>query len=102
MYLKLNDVVVVTTGAAKGKKGRVMRLDKEGGRVWVQGVNLRFKHLRRSQKNPRGGRVEQEGPLDVSNVQLVDPKSQKPTRVGFRIEKGRKVRFAKRSGEALP
>lgn len=103
MYLKRDDLVVVISGSHKGKQGRVLKVIDENNRVVVvvQGVNLRFKHLRRSQKNPQGGRVEREAPLDVSNVQLVDPKGNRPTRVGFRVEGGRKIRYAKKSGEPI-
>lgn len=102
MYLKVNDLVVVVAGAHKGSQGRVIRVDSERDQVWIQGINLRFKHIRRSQKYPRGGRVRKESPVHVSNVLLVDPKTNRPTRVGVRIdEKGRKQRFAKRSGEPV-
>lgn len=101
MYLKRNDLVVVISGVHEGKQGRVLRAVPEKNQVYVQGVNLRYKHIRRSQKNPRGGRIQKEAPLNASCVQLVDPKTNKPTRVGFRFEKGRKVRYAKRSGERI-
>ena len=101
MYLKRNDLVVVVAGVHRGKQGRVLRVVPERNHVYVQGVNLHHKHIRRSQKNPRGGRIQKESPLDVSCVQLVDPKTNKPTRVGFRTEKGVKVRYAKRSGEVV-
>lgn len=101
MYLKRDDLVVVISGSHKGKQGRVLKVIDETDKVIVQGVNLRYKHLRRSQKNPQGGRVEREAPLDVSNVQLVDPKGNRPTRVGFRVEGGRKIRYAKKSGEPI-
>jgi len=79
----------------------VMRVIEEKNQVVIQGVNLRFKHLKRSQKNPQGGRVQKEAALQASKVQLVDPKTNRPTRVGYRMEGKRKVRFAKRSGEAV-
>ena len=101
MYLKRNDLVVVISGAHKGDQGRVLRVIEDKNQVIIQGVNLRFKHLRRSQKNPQGGRVQKEAPLNASKVQLVDPKTNRPTRVGYRMEGKRKVRFAKRSGEAV-
>lgn len=101
MYLRRNDLVVVISGNHKGKQGRVMRVLRETNQVIVQGLNLRFKHLKRSQKNPQGGRVELEAPLHASKVQLVDPKVNKPTRVGFRVEDGRKVRYSKKSGEPV-
>ena len=101
MYLKRNDLVVVISGTHKGDQGRVLRVIEDKNQVIIQGVNLRFKHLRRSQKNPQGGRVQKEAPLNASKVQLVDPKTNRPTRVGYRMEGKRKVRFAKRSGEAV-
>lgn len=101
MYLKRNDLVVIISGVNKKKQGRVLRVIKEQGLVVVQGLNMRYKHLRRSQKNPQGGRVQREAPLQISNVQIVDPKTNQPTRVGFRIEDGKKVRYAKKSGERI-
>jgi large subunit ribosomal protein L24 len=101
VYLKRNDLVVVISGTHKRKQGRVLRVIEDKNQVIVQGVNLRYKHLRRSQKNPQGGRVQKESPLPASKVQLVDPKTNRPTRVGFRMEGKRKVRFAKRSGEVI-
>ena len=101
MYLKRNDLVVVISGAHRGAQGRVLRVIEDKNQVIVQGVNLRYKHLRRSQKNPQGGRVQKEAALPASKVQLVDPKTNRPTRVGYRMEGKRKVRFAKRSGEAV-
>lgn len=101
MYLKRNDLVVVVSGVHAGSQGRVLRILREKNQIVVQGVNLRYKHLKRSQKNPQGGRVQKEAPLQASKVQLVDPKTNKPTRVGFRFENGRKVRFAKKSGEPV-
>lgn len=101
MYLKRNDLVVVISGVLKGKQGRVLRIIEDKGQIVVQGLNLRFKHLRRSQKNPQGGRVQKEAPLSAAKVQIVDPKSNQPTRVGFRIENGKKIRYAKKSGEPV-
>ena len=102
MYLKRNDLVVVIAGVQKGKQGRVIRIDEERDHVYVQGVNLRHKHIRRSQKHPQGGRVQREAPIHVSKVLLVDPKLNRPTRVGFRRDaQGRKVRYAKKSGEPV-
>ena len=99
--IRRDDTVQVLTGKDRGKRGQVRRVLPKAERVIVQGVNLRYKHLRRSQKNPQGGRVQKESPLHASKVQLVDPKTNRPTRVGFRIDGGRKVRYAKRSGEAV-
>jgi large subunit ribosomal protein L24 len=101
MHLKRNDLVMVISGIHRGKQGRVLRVIREKEQVIVQGVNLRFKHLRRSQKNPQGGRVQKEAPLYAAKVQVVDPKTNRPTRIGYRIEGGRKVRYAKASGEIV-
>ena len=102
MYLKRNDLIIVISGANKNETGRVIRIDTETDRVWVQGLNMRYKHIRRSQENPKGGRGEKECPLHISKVQLLDPKENKPTRVGFRLENGRKVRYSKKTNEVLP
>ncbi len=101
MYLKRNDLVVVISGVHVGQQGRVLRVLRDTNQVLVQGINLRYKHLRRSQKNPQGGRIRKEAPLHVSKIQLVDPKTNQPTRIGFRTEGGRKVRYARRSGEPV-
>ena len=102
MYLKRNDLVKVVAGAEKGKQGKVLRIDAETSRVIVQGVNVRWKHVRRTQQNPKGGRIQKEMPIHASKVMLVDPKQNKPTRIGFRTnDKGRKIRYAKKSGEPI-
>ena len=101
MYLKRNDLVVVISGVHKKKQGRVLRVIEEANQVIVQGVNLRYKHLKRSQKNPQGGRIQKEMALPAAKVQLVDPKTNRPTRVGFRVEGKNKVRYAKKSGEPV-
>jgi large subunit ribosomal protein L24 len=101
MYLKRNDLVVVISGVHAGKQGRVLRVIQEKGQVIVLGVNLHYKHLKRTQKSPQGGRVQKEAPLPASKVLLVDPKTNQPTRVGFRWDGGRKIRFAKKSGEPV-
>ena len=99
--IKKGDKVIVVTGREKGKTGEVVRVLRKEDRVLVQGINLVKRHTRPSQVSG-GGIIEKEAPLHISNVAHVDPKSDKPTRVGFRVEKdGRKVRFAKRSGEAI-
>ena len=99
--IKKGDRVVVTTGKERGKTGEVVRVLREDSRVLVQGVNMVKRHTRPSQASS-GGIVEKEAPLHISNVAHIDPKSDKPTRVGFRTtDDGRKVRFAKRSGEPI-
>ena len=101
MHLKRNDLVVVISGVHAGKQGRILRVVSEKNQVIVQGINLRYKHLRRSQKNPQGGRVQKEAALFASKVELVDPKTNRPTRVGFRLEGGHKIRYSKKSGEPV-
>jgi large subunit ribosomal protein L24 len=94
--------VMVVTGNDKGVRGRVLSIDHQAGKVIVEGVNKVYKHVRRSQKNPQGGRLSKEMPIDVSNVMLICPKTNKPTRVGYRfLQDGAKERFAKRSGASL-
>lgn len=102
MNIKVDDVVVVTAGNDKGQQGKVLRVDKDARKVVVEGVNRVYKHVRRSQRNPQGGRLSKEMPIDASNVMLIDPQSGKPTRVGYRyLDDGSKERYAKRSGASL-
>ena len=99
--IKKGDQVVVLAGRDKGKKGEVIEVRPADERVVVRGVNIVKRHTRQSAKS-QGGIVEQEAALHVSNVAHVDPKSGKPTRVGFKtLEDGRKVRVAKASGEVI-
>ncbi len=99
--IKKGDRVVVTTGREKGKTGEVIRVLRKDKRVLVQNVNMIKRHTRPSQFNP-GGIVEKEAPLHISNVAHIDPKTDKPTRVGYRVtDDGRKIRFARRSGEPI-
>ncbi len=101
LKIKKGDKVVVITGKDKGKTGEVLRVVPADGRVIVQGVNIVKRHTRPAMGNP-GGIVEKEGTIHISNVAHIDPKSDKPTRVGFKtLEGGRKVRIARRSGETL-
>ncbi|MEC9476589.1 MAG: 50S ribosomal protein L24 [Planctomycetota bacterium] len=100
--LKSGDLVEVVSGAEKGKRGKVLRVDRSSRRITVQGVNMVYKHLRKSQKHPQGGRIQLEAALDVSNVLLVDPKSGKPTRIRMKIDgDGKKVRVSVKSGEPV-
>jgi large subunit ribosomal protein L24 len=99
--IKKGDKVVVLTGRDKGKSGEVLRVERAENRVIVQGVNMMKRHTAPRPGEP-GGIVEREAAIHVSNVAHIDPKSQQPTRVGYRfLDDGRKVRFAKRSGEIL-
>lgn len=102
LYVKKNDTVLVITGKDKGKKGRIIAAYPRENRVLVEGVNMVKKHTKPNQKNPQGGIIEQEAPIHVSNVMHIDPKSGKATRIGYKVlDNGKKVRIAKRSGEAI-
>jgi len=111
MKLKKGDKVVIISGADKGKQGTIMKVLTKSERVVLEGDGLAKvkKHLKPSQANPDGGIVEVEKPIHVSNVMLLDPKTKKPTKVGYKTitkkvkkeDKEVKVRYAKKSGEAL-
>jgi large subunit ribosomal protein L24 len=101
LKIKKGDKVVVITGRDKGKSGEVLRVLRDENRVIVQGVHMVKRHTRPG-AGQAGGIVEKEAAIHVSNVAHIDPKSQKPTRVGYKIlGDGRKVRIARRSGEVL-
>ena len=99
--IKTKDRVVVLTGKDKGRQGQVVRVFPKEGRLVVSGVNMVKRHTRPSQGDPQGGIKHKEASLHLSNVAIVDPKTGEPTRVGFRMEGGKKVRFAKKSGEVI-
>ncbi|HEX4183505.1 MAG TPA: 50S ribosomal protein L24 [Caulobacteraceae bacterium] len=99
--IKKGDRVVLLTGKDKGRQGAVLRVMPKDERVVVEGLNMVQRHTRPTQADPQGGIKSKEAPVHVSNVALVDPKTGGPTRVGFRIEGDKKVRFAKKSGEVL-
>jgi large subunit ribosomal protein L24 len=99
--IRKGDKVVVRTGKDKGKTGEVLRVLRDEARVLVQGVNMVKRHSRPAPGNP-GGIIDKEAPIHISNVALTDPKTGKPTRVGFKIlDGGRKVRIARGSGEVI-
>ena len=101
MHVKKGDKVMVITGKDKGKTGVILASFPKKDRVIVEGVNIIKKHSKPSQANPQGGIISQEAPIHVSNVMVLDPKSNEPTRVGFQEVNGKKVRVAKKSGEVL-
>ena len=99
--IKKGDQVIVLTGRSKGKVGEVLNVLGDDGKAVVQGVNVVKRHTKPSQVS-QGGIVEKESPIELSNLAHVDPKTKKPTRVGFKtLDDGRKVRYAKRSGEVI-
>ena len=100
--IKKGDQVVVITGADKGRRGEVLQVLPKLDRAVVRGVRIVKRHTKPSGMGQPGGIVEKEGPIHLSNLMLVDPKSDKPTKVGFRVlDGGRKVRVAKVTGEVI-
>lgn len=100
LHLKKGDTVRVISGGHRGKEGKILSVNAEANRVIVENVNVIKKTQKPTQQNPRGGFVEREAPIHVSNVQLLDPKTNKPSRIYARLEGGQKVRVAK-SGARL-
>ncbi len=98
--IRKGDRVVVTTGRDKGKKGEVLRLFPKDERALVSGVNIVKRHQRQTQRQ-QAGIISKESPIHLSNIAHADPRTGEPTRIGFKIEDGRKVRFAKKSGEVI-
>jgi len=101
MHVKKGDKVQVISGKDKGKQGVVLAAFPKKNRVLVEGVNIVKKHAKPSQLNPQGGIISKEAPIHVSNVMPLDPKTGVPTRVGYKVVDGKKVRYAKKSGEIL-
>ena len=95
LHIKKDDMVEVITGDYKGTRGKVLSVDPVKGKAVVEGVNRCYKHVRPSRRNPQGGRLQIEQPIDLSNIMVVNQKTSKPTRVKFEInESGQKVRVA--------
>ncbi|MFB7141176.1 MULTISPECIES: 50S ribosomal protein L24 [unclassified Bacillus (in: firmicutes)] len=101
MHVKKGDKVQVISGKDKGKQGVILAAFPKKNRVLVEGVNIIKKHSKPTQANPQGGIIEKEAPIHVSNVMALDPKTGVPTRVGYQLVDGKKVRIAKKSGELL-
>lgn len=102
LHIKKGDTVCVIAGDNKGQQGKVLKVEVSKQRAIVEGVNLIKKATKPNAKNPQGGIVEQEAPIHISNLQVLDPKSGKPTRIGRRTNaEGKLVRFAKKSGEEI-
>jgi large subunit ribosomal protein L24 len=101
-HVRKGDTVVVVAGKERGKRGRVLRVIPEKSRVVVERINMIKKHQRPTQKLRQGGIIEREGAIHLSNVMLVDPTTDKPTRIGMRaLSDGKKVRVARKSGEII-
>ena len=102
MHIKTNDTVEVIAGADRGVRGKVLRIDHEAGKLIVENVNRVYKHVRRSQRNPQGGRLSKEMPIPVSNVMLVCDKCSQASRTGIRYgDDGSKERFCKKCGAGI-
>ena len=104
--LKKNDKVKVVSGNHKGKEGKILKVYPEKNRVIVEGVNIIKRHTKPNQKNPQGGITQKESPIHISNIMLIDPKSNEPTRIGMQIIEGedgkkKRMRYGKKSGEIL-
>ncbi|MBR3826507.1 MAG: 50S ribosomal protein L24 [Alistipes sp.] len=102
LHIKKGDMVFVNAGDNRGQQGKVLSVDAAKQRAIVEGVNICKKATKPNAKNPQGGLVEQEAPIHISNLQPIDPKSGKPTRVGRKAgDNGKLVRYAKKSGEEI-
>ena len=100
MHIKKGDNVVVITGKDKGKRGNVLKVFRETGRVIVEGVNVQTKHQKQTRKE-RSDIKHIEGPIDASNVMYYDSKAKSGSRIGYRVEEGEKVRYTKKSGVTI-
>ena len=102
MNIRRDDTVLVLSGNDKGKRGRVLRVIPEKDRLIVEGIHMMKKHTKPTQRDPQGGIVEREAPIHASNVMVIDPHNDEPTRIGKkRLDDGRNVRVAARSGEMI-
>ena len=100
--LRRGDTVQVLSGSEKSKRGKVLRVDRATGKVIIQGINLCYKHMKRSQKYPQGGRIQKEAAVNISNVMLVDPDLDRPVRVrAGKNSEGKKIRVSAKSGEEI-
>ena len=102
LHIKKGDMVYVNAGDSKGQQGKVLKVEVSKQRAIVEGVNICKKATKPNAKNPQGGLLEQEAPIHISNLQPIDPKSGKPTRIGRKAnDNGKLVRYAKKSGEEI-
>ena len=101
LHIKKGDTVYVNAGNDKGKTGKVLEVIVDKDRAIVEGINMVSKHTKPNSKQPQGGIIKQEASIHISNLNLIDPKSQKPTRVGYKMDGDKKIRYAKKSGEEI-
>ena len=101
LHIKKGDTVYVNAGNDKGKTGKVLTVIPAKDRVIVEGVNVISKHTKPNAAHPQGGIIKQEAGVHISNLQLIDPSTNKPTRVGYKVVDGKKIRYAKKSGEEI-
>lgn len=101
LHIKRGDQVIVNAGSDKGATGKVLMVDRRKNRAIVEGINMVSRHTKPDTENPEGGIIKQEAGVHVSNLQLIDPKSGAATRVGYRMDGNKKVRYAKKSGEVI-
>ncbi|MBN2523219.1 MAG: 50S ribosomal protein L24 [Bacteroidales bacterium] len=102
LHIKKGDTVFVNSGEYKGQKGRVLEVNRSTERAIVEGINMISKHTKPNAQNPDGGIIKKEAPVHISNLMLIDPSSGEPTRIGRRRNnKGKLVRYSKKSGEEI-
>jgi large subunit ribosomal protein L24 len=101
LKIKSGDVVRVIAGDHKGSEGKILRVIRDKNKAIVEGVNMVSKHTKPSAKSPQGGIVKKEAAMHISNLSLIDPKSKEATKVGFKVEGDKKIRFSKKSNQVL-
>lgn len=101
LKIKSGDVVKVIAGDHKGSEGKVLRVIRDKNKAIIEGVNMVSKHTKPSAKSPQGGIVKKEAAMHISNLSLIDPKSKEATKVGFKVEGDKKIRFSKKSNQVL-
>jgi len=102
LHIKKGDMVIVITGEDKGKKGRVLEVDRKKNKALIEGVNMVSRHTKPNSENPNGGIVKKEAPIHISNIAVVDPSSGEATRIGRRLnDSGKLVRYSKKSNEEI-
>ncbi|NPA35623.1 MAG: 50S ribosomal protein L24 [Chlorobi bacterium] len=101
LHIKKGDTVIVNSGVNKGKEGKVLQVFPDKKRAIVEGINMVSKHTKPNAENPQGGIIKKEAPIHISNLNVKDPSTGKPTRIGRKLVDGKLVRYAKKSGEEI-